>query len=137
MINDAMDRPAWDLAVPSSMRNRFDPTSFYIVIDGISAVPVQATARQIKEAIIRSPETRVRGPLAMPTERRRNIVMKHMLGSGKKGQYIANPKRYRQVLLVINPTSACIAGMISMIVPQAVNVKIEPYQAQFELRDDR
>lgn len=137
MLTDAIDRPAWDLAVPSSMRNRFSADSFYVVIDGLSIAPVRHAAKIIKGSLTSEPGIRVRGPLAMPTVRRRHMTMREMPNGEAKGLYIKSPKRFRNVLLVINPTATAIANMIALALPNSVNIKIEPYQNQFELRDDR
>jgi ribosomal protein S10 len=136
MFTSAKDTPAWDLADPKSMRTRFTAESFYIVIDGLSVEPVRATSKRIKIALSAHPEVRVRGPVSLPTVRRRHMVMREMQGPGSKGQYIPSPKRHRQVLLVIHPTSSAISGMIALSVPTTVNVKIEPYESQFPLKDD-
>lgn len=137
MFTQAKDYPAWDLAVPKSMRNRFSAESFYIVIDGLSAEPVRATSQRIKSAISEDPAVRVRGPLSLPTVRRRHMVMREMQAQGSKGQFIAQPKRHRQVLLVINPTSASVSGLIALSIPTTVNVKVEHYRGQFDLKEDR
>jgi hypothetical protein len=73
----------------------------------------------------------------MPTERRRYMVLREMQGANSKGQYVSAPKRHRQVLLVINPTAAAIAGMIAIALPSTVNLKVEDYREQFPLREDR
>ena len=137
MFSEAKDTPVWDLAVPKSMRTRFLPKSFYIVIEGFALEPVRVTARRIKEAILEHEEVRVRGPLALPTVRRRHLVMREMQSDGQKGQHLANAKRFRHVLLVIKPTSAAVSGLIALSLPTTVNVKIEPYRDQFDLKDDR
>jgi hypothetical protein len=41
------------------------------------------------------------------------------------------------VLLVIEPTSDLMNGLISVDLPSDVNIKIEPYNNQYELREDR
>jgi len=51
--------------------------------------------------------------------------------------YLKKPLRYRNVLLVITPTSACMNGLINLTLPSDVNVKIEPYENQYGLREDR
>lgn len=137
MFTQPKDTPAWDLADPKSMRNRFSAESFYIVIDGLSAQPVRAASQLIKSVLSADPEVRVRGPLSMPTERRRYMVLREMQGANSKGQYIPGPKRHRQVLLVINPTAASIAGMIAIYLPSTVNLKVEDYREQYPLREDR
>ncbi|KZN20743.1 30S ribosomal protein S10 [Pseudomonas sp. FW300-N1B4] len=137
MFTQAKDYPAWDLAVPKSMRNRFSAESFYIVIDGLSAEPVRATSQRIKSKLGEDPSVRVRGPLSLPTVRRRHMVMREMQAQGSKGQFIAHPKRHRQVLLVVNPTSASVSGLISLSIPTTVNVKVEHYRGQFDLKEDR
>lgn len=137
MLTDAIDRPAWDLAVPSSMRNRFSAHSFYVVIDGLSIAPVRHAAKIIKACLCAEPGIRVRGPLALPTVRRRHMVMREMASGDSKGLYVKAPKRFRNVLLVINPTASAIASMIGLTIPNSVNVRIEPYQNQFDLKEDR
>lgn len=137
MFNQAKDYPAWDLAVPKSMRNRFRAESFYIVIDGLSAEAVRVTSLRIKSVLSEDPEVRVRGPLSLPTVRRRHMVMREMQSEGQKGQFISRPKRHRQVLLVINPTSSAIAGLIALSLPSTVNLKVETYRSQFDIKEDR
>lgn len=134
----AIDQQIWDLADARTMKVRFVPDSFYIVIDGLRSDSALLAAKIIKESFAAYPESRVRGPLALPTERRRHIVMREMVADGnKKGLYVAQPKRYRRILLVINPTSAGIRALVSVPIPKSVNVRIEPYQNQYDLKDDR
>lgn len=138
MYLPAIDQQIWDLADSKTMKVRFVPDSFYIVIDGLRADSALLAAKIIKDSFATFPGSRVRGPLALPTERRRHIVMREMVADGnKKGLYVSQPKRYRRILLVINPTSAGIRGLVSIPLPKSVNVRIEPYQNQYDLKDDR
>jgi ribosomal protein S10 len=119
------------------MTVRFVPDSFYIVIDGLRADCALLAAKLIKTNLEATAQIRVRGPLALPTERRRHMHMREMVADGdKKGLYVSQPKRFRRVLLVIKPTSAAIRGLISVPLPKSVNVRIEPYQDQYDLKDD-
>jgi ribosomal protein S10 len=122
----------WDLSDPKTMRSSFVSRSFYVVIDGIHADAVQAAAKFIKEALTNADGTRVRGPLALKSERRRYMVLRDINAAG---MYISRPIRIRNVLLVEHPSSIGISAMISLTIPRSVNVKIEPYEQQYELKE--
>lgn len=77
----------------------------------------------------------LRGPLALKTERRRYVFLREMVSKGQKGLRIPEAKRLRNVLLVMNPTSIAVASLIALPVPSGVNLRIETYQAQYELKD--
>ncbi len=138
MYLPAIDQQIWDLADAKTMTVRFVPDSFYVVIDGLRSDSALLAAKLIKQSLTSDPDIRVRGPLALPTERRRHMHMREMVADGsKKGLYVSRPNRFRRVLLVLNPTSAAIRGLVSITLPKSVNVRIEPYQNQFDLKDDR
>ncbi len=74
----------------------------------------------------------------MPTERRRYMVMRELKAKDTgKGMYLTRPIRYRNILLVINPSSGFINGLINLTLPSDVNIKVEAYENQFDLREDR
>lgn len=127
----------WDLSDPKTIRSNFTSKSFYLVIDGIRIEAVRAAAELIKEALTRADQTLVRGPLCLPTERRRYMVLREVPSDTKKGLYVASPKRIRNILLVIRPSSIGVAAMISLSIPKSVNVKVEPYEAQYELKEPK
>lgn len=54
-----------------------------------------------------------------------------------KGVYVTQALRYRNVLLVVNPTYEMMAGLVTVELPSDVNLKIEPYDNQYGLREDR
>ena len=54
-----------------------------------------------------------------------------------KGVYLSQSLRYRNVLLVIEPTYDLMTGLNGVELPSDVNVRIEPYENQYELREDR
>jgi ribosomal protein S10 len=125
----------WDLSDPKTIRSTFVSRSFYVVIDGIRSEAVQAAAKLIKQALHGKEGTRVRGPLALKTERRRYMVLRELGGQVNKGLFVSRPKRIRNVLLVENPSAIGISAMISLPIPKSVNVKIEPYEHQYELKE--
>lgn len=135
MYSEAKSAQAWDLADPRTMRSNFSSASFYIVIDGLEHPVVQQTAKAIKRALIRAEGVRVRGPLAMPTERRRHVILREAPSNGSRGLYCANAKRIRNVLLVMRPTSESIMSLVALPLPATVNIKIEPYQSQYDLKE--
>jgi len=47
---------------------------------------------------------------------------------------LANAKRIRNVLLVVNPTSEAVASLISLPMPSTVNIKVESCHDQYELK---
>lgn len=128
----------WDLADKRTQKIRFSAASFYIVVDGIRSESVRAACNVLKTYIQKCEGVRCRGPKALPTVRRRYMVMKEMRNADTtKGVYLTKPLRYRNVLLVINPTNDFITGLINIAIPSDVNIKIEPYSNQFDLRVDR
>lgn len=58
-------------------------------------------------------------------------------GDGSKGVYLSQHQRFRNVLLIIEPTNEMMNGLISVELPSDVNVKIENYENQYDLREDR
>ncbi|KIL03058.1 hypothetical protein EGJ28_22020 [Stutzerimonas xanthomarina] len=134
MSNEAKSVRAWDLADPKSMRLLFTPDSFYIVIDGVLHQTVRHAATTIKDALARFHGIRVRGPLALPTVRRRRVVLREAKTKDAKSVQLANAKRIRNVLLVVNPTSEAVASLISLPMPSTVNIKVESCHDQYELK---
>lgn len=135
MLVEAKTPSAWDLASPRAKRSRFRSESFYIVIDGLRIDAVRQAASQIKTALLSTEGVQVKGPLALKTERRRYVFLREVVNKGQKGLRVPAARRLRNVLLVMNPTSIAVASLISLSLPSGVNVKIEPYQAQYELKD--
>lgn len=138
MLPEAKSPLPWDLADSKKKRSRFSGDSFYIVIDGFQADTVRQTSGRVKAFLLTREGVRVRGPKALPTERRRYMVMREMK-DGASGQhvYLSQPLRYRNILLVIHPTSSTMADLINYPVTSEVNIRIEPYQNQYDLREDR
>lgn len=138
MHTEAKSPLPWDLADKKTQKNRFISASFYIIVDGITSVSVRAASSMLKAHFLSCEGVKVRGPKAMPTERRRYMVMREMhKNETSKGMYLKRPLRYRNVLLVTNPSSGCINGLIGLSLPSDVNIKIEHYNNQFDLREDR
>ncbi|MFJ3110207.1 30S ribosomal protein S10 [Pseudomonas putida] len=135
MFSEAKSAQAWDLADPRTMRSNFSSASFYIVIDGLEHPVVQQTAKSIKAALTRAAGVRVRGPLALPTVRRRHIILSEAPSNGSRGLYCSNAKRIRNVLLVESPTSESIMSLVALPLPATVNIKIESYQSQYDLKE--
>ncbi|MBM3105751.1 hypothetical protein IIE18_11420 [Pseudomonas sp. V1] len=135
MLVEAKTHVPWDLATPRAKRSKFRADSFYVVIDGLHIHAVRQAATMIKEALLSIEGVRVRGPLALKTERRRFLLLRDVMHQGQKGLRVPAAKRLRNVLLVMNPTSIAVASLISLPVPSGVNLRIEPYQAQYELKD--
>lgn len=136
MFNEAKSIQSWDLADPKTMRSNFTAESFYVVISGLEYRAVSSAALLIKTALLRQASgVLVKGPLALPTERRRNMTLREVPSQNSRGMYFSNVKRIRNVLLVQNPTSEAVASLVSMTVPAAVNIKIEPYNAQYDLKE--
>jgi ribosomal protein S10 len=128
----------WDFPDKKSQKFRFSSKSFYIVVDGIRSEAVRGACKSLKAYLSKWEGVRCRGPKALPTERRRWMVMREMTQiNASKGVYLTQPLRYRNVLLVIEPTSDLMNGLISVDLPSDVNIKIEPYNNQYELREDR
>ncbi|MGF6282096.1 ribosomal protein S10 [Pseudomonas frederiksbergensis] len=135
MYSEAKHVKPWDLADPKSMRSNFTSESFYIVIEGLDTQAVRQAASIIKTSLLRTSGIRIKGPLALPTERRRHVILRELNSDGSGGLYCANAKRVQGVLLVMRPTSEAIASLISLYLPTSINAKIEPYQGQYDLKD--
>lgn len=135
MVYEAKNPLPWDLSNPKSMRSNFTSKSFYVVIDGVRSENVRQAADVIKKAIQDAQGGIVRGPLAQPTVRRRHMVLRDLQDGKGNSIYLSRPKRYRCVLLVQQPTSIGISAMISLPIPKSVNVQIQPYESQFELKE--
>ncbi|NVL48647.1 hypothetical protein F2S72_01395 [Pseudomonas syringae pv. actinidiae] len=54
-----------------------------------------------------------------------------------KGVYVTQAIRYRSVLLVIDPNNEMMTALIKVELSSDVNLKIEPYDNQYDLREDR
>ncbi|RMM39227.1 30S ribosomal protein S10 (plasmid) [Pseudomonas amygdali pv. lachrymans] len=135
MYREAKSAQVWDLADPRTMRSNFSSASFYIVIDGLDHPTVLQTAKMIKTALTRSQGVKVRGPLALPTERRRHIILREALSNGSRGLYCSKAKRIRNVLLVQFPTSESISCLVALPLPATVNIKIKLYNSQYDLKE--
>jgi ribosomal protein S10 len=135
MYSEAKHVKPWDLADPKTMRSNFTSEPFYIVIDGLDIQAVRQAATIIKDKLLKWPGLRIKGPLALPTVRRRHVILRELKCQGSSGLYCANAKRIRNVLLVMSPTSEAVASLISLAPPLSVNIKIEPYQSQYDLKD--
>lgn len=135
MLNEAKSALQWDLADPRTMRSNFSSKSFYIVIDGVDSKAVRAAAVTIKTTLKRCKDVRITGPIAMPTERRRNVILREVRSSTPGGLYCANAKRVRNVLLVKQPSAEAIASLISLVLPATVNLKIEPFENEHDVKD--
>lgn len=135
MVYEAKNPLPWDLSDPKSMRSNFTSKSFYIVIDGVRSETVRLAAELIKKAIQEAQGGLVRGPLAQPTVRRRHMVLRDLQDGNGSGMYLTRPKRFRYVLLVQHPTSIGVSAMISLSIPKSVNLQIQPYESQFELKE--
>lgn len=135
MLNEAKSALQWDLADPRTMRSNFSSKSFYIVIDGVDSKAVRAAAVTIKTALMRCANVRVKGPIAMPTVRRRNVILREVWSSTSGGLYCAKAKRVRNVLLVKQPSAEAISSLISLVLPGTVNLKIEPFESEHDVKD--
>ncbi|WP_409287026.1 30S ribosomal protein S10 [Pseudomonas guariconensis] len=136
MLSEAKSVQSWDLADPKTMRSNFSSVSFYIVVSGLEHRAVQGTAKTIKATLLRSAGVQVRGPLALPTERRRHVILREVRGSqAANGMYCSKAKRVRNVLLVMSPTADAIASLVSLPLAATVNVKVEPYDGQYDLKE--
>lgn len=135
MYSEAKHVKPWDLADPKTMRSNFTSESFYIVIEGLDTQAVRQAASIIKTSLLRTPGIRTKGPLALPTERRRHVILRELNSQGSSGLYCANANRVQGVLLVMRPTSEAIASLISLSLPKSVNAKIESYVGQYDLKD--
>lgn len=105
------------------------------MIDGTRSETVRLAAELIKKAIQESQGGIVRGPLAQPTMRRRYMVLRDLMDDRGNSIYLSRAKRYRNVLLVQQPTSIGVSALISLPIPKSVNVQIQPYESQFELKE--
>ena len=137
MFTEAKFTVPWDLSDTKTLRSNFVSKSFYVVIDGVRIEAVRSAARLIKESFEKSDGAKVRGPLCLPTERRRYMILREVPSEGKRGMFIPGPKRIRNVLLIIRPSAIGVAAMISLTLPNSVNVKIEPYESQYELKEPK
>ncbi|MFL1449380.1 30S ribosomal protein S10 [Pseudomonas tritici] len=138
MLTDAKCAVPWDLADKKTQRIRFSAASFYIVVDGIQSDAVRSACKSLKTFVQKWEGVRCRGPKAMPTERRRWMKMREMKNNyAMKGVYLTQPVRYRSVLLVVDPSNEMMTGLIGVELPSDINIKIEPYDNQYDLREDR
>lgn len=138
MLSDVKRAVPWDLADKKTQKIRFSAASFYIVVDGIQSESVRSACKTLKAFVLGWDGVRCRGPKAMPTERRRWMKMREMHnGHATKGVYLTQPLRYRSVLLVVDPINEMMTALISIELPSDVNIKVEPYSNQYELREDR
>jgi len=135
MFNEAKSVRAWDLADPSTMKSHFTSASFYIVIDGVLHQSVRQAASTIKGALSRFSGIQVKGPLALPTVRRRHVILREAKTHDSSRMYCSNAKRIRNVLLVMNPTSEAIASLIALPMPSTINIEVQSCRGQFELKD--
>jgi len=127
-----------DFADKRTRQVRFSPASFYIVVDGIRTESVRSACTALKTYVKTWEGVRCRGPKALKTERRRWMMMREMRKADTtKGVYLSKPLRYRSVLLVVQPTNEMITGLIGIELPSDVNIRIEPYDNQYDLREDR
>ncbi len=138
MLTEVKSAIPWDLADKKTQKVRFSSASFYIVVDGIRSESVRAASNALKSYVGKWNGVRCRGPKALKTERRRWMRMREMRQPDtSKGVYLSQTLRYRNVLLVIAPTNDLMTGLIGVELPSDVNIKIEPYENQYELREDR
>lgn len=138
MITEAKSPVPWDLADKRTQRVRFSSSSFYIVVDGIRSESVRSACNTLKSFVENWEGVRCRGPKALKKERRRWMVLREMRQpDATKGVYVSQAIRYRNVLLVIDPTNDLMTGLIKVELPSDVNLKIEPYDNQYDLREDR
>lgn len=138
MITEAKSPVPWDLADKRTQKVRFSAASFYIVVDGIRSDSVRGACNSIKSFIAKRAGVRCRGPKALKTERRRWMILREMRKQDStKGVYVTQAIRYRNVLLVIDPTNEMMTDLIKVELPSDVNLKIEPYDNQYDLREDR
>lgn len=135
MLSSAKSSKPWNLADPKSQRSSFTSESFYVVIEGVVSKAVRLAATTIKEALLKWQDVRVKGPLALPTVRRRHVILREVRSLKRGDGYYANAKRVRNVLLVLHPSAEAVAALTSLVLPTTVNVKIESYASQYELKD--
>ena len=138
MITEAKSPVPWDLADKRTQKVRFSAASFYIVVDGIRSDSVRGACNALQSFIAKWAGVRCRGPKALKTERRRWMILREMRKQDStKGVYVTQAIRYRNVLLVIDPTNEMMTDLIKVELPSDVNLKIEPYDNQYDLREDR
>lgn len=138
MITDAKSPVPWDLADKRTQRVRFSSASFYIVVDGINSESVRSACNSLKSYVEKWEGVRCRGPKALEKKRRRWMIMREMRQQdASKGVYVTQAIRYRNVLLVIDPTNEMMTGLINVALPSDVNLRIELYENQYDLREDR
>lgn len=138
MLTEAKCAVPWDLADKKTQKIRFSAKSFYIVVDGIRSESVRSACSTLKSYVKKLEGVRCRGPKALKTERRRWMVMREMRKEdSSKGVYLTQSLRHRSVLLVIEPTSDLMTRLITVDLPSDVNIRIEPYENQYGLREDR
>lgn len=138
MLTEAKSPTPWDLADKKSLKVSFTADSFYIVVDGLSSDAVHSACRTLKTYATSWPSVRCRGPKALKTERRRWMRMREMRQQdATKGVYVTKVRRFRNILLVINPSYELMSGLVTIQLPSDVNLKIEPYDNQYDLREDR
>ena len=86
MFTEAQCPVPWDLADKKTQKTRFTADSFYLVVDGFKSESVHHACTILKTYLRSCEGVRVRGPKAMPTERRRYLSMPEVLTSdGRKG----------------------------------------------------
>ena len=138
MLTEAKSVIPWDLADKNTQKIRFSAKSFYIVVDGISSDSVRSACKSLKTYVNKREGVRCRGPKALKTERRRWMNMREMRNAdASKGVYLTQALRYRNVILVISPTNEMMNGLITVELPSDVNIRIEQYDNQYDLREDR
>lgn len=138
MITDVKSPVPWDLADKRTQTIRFSPASFYIVVDGIRSESVRVACNSLKAFVAKWEGVRCRGPKALKNERRRWMRLREMRQpDATKGVYVTQAIRYRSVLLVIDPNNEMMTALIKVELSSDVNLKIEPYDNQYDLREDR
>lgn len=138
MITEAKSPVPRDVADKKTQRVRFSAESFYIVVDGIRSDSVRVACASLKTFVTKWDGVRCRGPKALKNQRRRWMIMREMRRPDTtKGVYLSQAIRYRSVLLVVDPTSEMMTGLIKVELPSDVNIRIEAYANQFGLREDR
>lgn len=138
MFTEAKSVVPWDLADKNTQKIRFSAESFYIVVDGISSDSVRSACKSLKTYVKKWEGVRCRGPKALKTERRRWMNMREMRNAdASKGVYLTQALRYRNVILVISPTNEMMTGLTGIELPSDVNIRVEHYDNQYDLREDR
>lgn len=134
MFLEGKSAQVWDLADPRTQKSNFSSESFYVVIDGLTIGDVRRSAAIIKAGLSHH-DVSVRGPLALPTERRRSMILRELKDHLSRSTRLTAIKRIRNVLLVVKPTSAGVSALSTLKLPTSVNLKIEPYEEQYELKE--